>query len=551
MNAIVAQPFSMLRAVLHLHTVDLRRFRWLVSGALGIELVRALVVESSLHLSPATAMPGLVSSGADALPRLLDLSIVLMTAIGTAVVIQADHPTDGRAFWRTRPIPPTAVALGKVATLSLLFVAIPAAINALRLTAYGAPISAVLAATLQLGVMAGLVCVPAWLIAVATRTLPRFLGAVLAVIIAGYFVMSTVLMIVAMARGGSGFGAGSGFAVTPIFDWQQTGRHGWWGGVISTVVAVAIVAAHYWTRRMWATTSALLLVVVIPVFVPVSRPDLPAPADLRSRVDGRLTLPEGLAAVNASSSTQYGDLTVHVTGRISAPSLPSDVSASVRFDRIEVRAGGVPVAATGAEQCCLNRERVSVLGAGSGLPPHPHRQTGTLGVFDLPQSRVSALGRGPLQIKADATVSFTRHRLAGVLRLRSGASLRTGRYLLEMLSVERYAAAMTLAHVRFTRFPSMAPVAVPQLDLFQADQAGGAPRWVSTPWPISTYNAGTTVDNWSRGRTWVGRFTVPLDQRGPLGPGAELMVLESVDMGTSRTAFTAANVPVTLAPWNR
>ena len=35
---------------------------------------------------------------------LLDLAIRAMTWIVTAVVVQADHPSDDRAFWRTRPL---------------------------------------------------------------------------------------------------------------------------------------------------------------------------------------------------------------------------------------------------------------------------------------------------------------------------------------------------------------------------------------------------------------------------------------------------------------
>jgi hypothetical protein len=551
MSAIVPQRVSLGRAAVHLCAVDLTRFRWLVSGAMGIELVRASLIEGSLHLSPPTAMPGLVWSGAEVFTPLLDLAIVLMTAIATAIVVQADHPTDARAFWRTRPIPPLAVAFAKIATVAVLFVVIPAAINAARLLAYRAPTAAFGAATLQIAVMAGLICVPAWLVAVVTRTLPRFLGAMLGVVIAGYFVVGTVLMIVAMVRGGYDLRTGSMFAVTPIFDWQHTATHGWWGGVLSTIAGLAILAAHYRLRRFWMAAVALLLLVLIPALVPAWAPELRAPADVASRIDGQLTLPEGLAAMNASSRTQYGEPTVHVTGPVAAPSLPADVSASVRFDRIDVRARGVRVTAEGAEQCCLNRGPVAVVAAASAPASFRSRQTTSLGVFDLPQSTASSLSRGPLQITADATLSFTRHRLAGAIPLRAGASLRTDRYLIEILSVQRYGAAVTLTLVRFTRFPSMATVTVPRLDLFQTDAARRTATWLSTPWPIATYNPGTTVDNWSRGRTWVGRFTIPLASDVPLEPDANLAVVESVDIGTSHTRFAAANVPIRVAPWNR
>src|SRR4051812_24787 len=216
MSAVVPQPVSLVRAVLHLCAVDLRRFRWLVGGVAGLELVRAILVEWSLQLAPLTTMVDAPPAGADVAIPLLDFGILLTTAIGTGILVQADHPTDDRAFWRTRPIPPVAVALAKVATMALLFVGIPAALNAMRLAASGAPAVAIVAATLQIAVLAGVVCVPAWFVAVLTRTLPLFLGTLFGLMVAGYLALGTIMMLLGVMPMRP-----RPVMVPLVFDWQH------------------------------------------------------------------------------------------------------------------------------------------------------------------------------------------------------------------------------------------------------------------------------------------------------------------------------------------
>ena len=567
MSAIVPQPMSLVRAIRHLCASDLRRFHWLVNGVVGIELVRASLVEGSVHLAPATARSGLGPAGAEMAIPLLDFGIVVMTALVTAILVQADHPTDDRAFWRTRPIPPIAMAGAKLLSMTLLFVVVPSAINAIRLAAYGAPAGAIAAATVQIAVLAGVVCVPAWFIAVIARTLPRFLGTVFGVMIGAYFLMGFMAMIVGFQTRGV---VRPGLGVVPgILDWQHTGIHGWWGGLISTVAGLAILAAHYATRRMKATVAALLLLVLIPSLVPAVDPDQPAPADLAHRVDGGLTLPEGLFAMSSSRSSEFGETTVHVTGPIGSPPLPEDVSASIRLDRLALRAGGKPVPAEGREQCCLGRGAIGVVSAAAARRAAAEYQTQPLSyarsspraysnynakfqVFDVRASLVDALRGGPIDVDANVAVDFVRHQVAGALPLRPGESLRTDRYLLEVLAVEslgdrpvdpRTQSWVLQVLVRFTRFPTMA-VSSPRLDFFTADRARTRADFVWAPWPIATYNAGTTVDNFAIGRRWAGRFPMRIESRTPRPADSDLVVVESTALGTLRTRLAAASVPI-------
>jgi hypothetical protein len=550
MSAVVPQPVSLVRAVLHLCVVDLRRFRWLAAGVVGVEVVRGLVVEGSLHLAQPTTMD-LAQASADAALSLFDLAIPLLAILATAVLVQADHPTDDRAFWRTRPIAPVAVAGAKLATMALLFVGIPSAINVVRLAAYGAPAVAMTTATLQIAVLAGMVCVPAWFVAVATRTLPRFLGTVLGTLVIGYFTLSLSLMLFSPStpRGGPG--------IVPFVDWQHLGTHGWWGGAISTLAGLAILIAHYAVRRMKATVAGLLLLMLIPRLVPPGSP-LEAPADLAGRVAGRLALPEGLAALSASGAS-YREPTIHVTGPIALPGLPADVSAGVRLERITVRASGSVVPAVPREQCCAGKGSIGALSAAAAAKADPHQRqligSTSLEVFSVSASAVDGLRRGALDLDADATVSFTRHRLVGTLPIQPGASLRTDRYLLEVLGLETFTgrpvAGVSNARmhvlVRFTRFPSLAG-AGPRVDLFRSNRARDIAEPVRAPWPIATYNPDTTVENWAYGRRWVGRFWIVIEPRSPATGLTDLVVVEAAFLGTTRTAFTATGVPIRLAP---
>lgn len=569
MSAIVPQPMSLVRAIRHLCAMDLRRFHWLVASVVGIELVRTVLVEGSLHLAPATTRQAMGPAGAEVAVPLLDLGIVVMIAVVTAILVQADHPTDDRAFWRTRPIPPIAMAGAKLLSMTLLFVVVPSAFNAVRLAAYGAPAGAIAAATIQIAVLAGVVCVPAWFIAVVTRTLPKFLGTLFGVMVATYFLMGFVWMIARFQAPGLPPGLGG---VPGMFDWQHTGTHGWWGGLISTVAGLAILAAHYTTRHMKATVAALLSLVLIPSLVPAVDREQPAPADLARRVDGRLTLPEGLSAMGASRSSEFGETIVHATGRIAAPPLPDDVSASIRLDGLTVRAAGRPVPADGREQCCLGLGAMGVVSAAAARraavdraqpltyararPGSYSNDNARFQVFDVRASLVDALRGGPIDLDADAAVDFARHRIAGACPLRPGASLRTDGFLLEVLAVEtlgdraidpRTRSWVIQVLVRFTRFPSMG-ISSPKLDVFTADRGRTTADFVRAPWPIATYNAGTTVDNFAYGRRWAGRYPIMIEARTPQLGDVDLVAVESTGAGTLHTRLAAAGVPIAIPP---
>src|SRR4029079_7288757 len=111
-------------------------------------------------------------------------------------------------------------------------------IDAGRLLAYGAPVSAVAAATLQIAVLTGFAIVPAWALALLTRTLPIFMGVAAALLIGGFLSMGALLYWWALwsAKAGRGFG-GIGIGIgspTFLLDWQGLQAHGWWAALLTT-----------------------------------------------------------------------------------------------------------------------------------------------------------------------------------------------------------------------------------------------------------------------------------------------------------------------------
>ncbi|MEO5820107.1 MAG: hypothetical protein ABIT71_06340, partial [Vicinamibacteraceae bacterium] len=121
-------PFA--DSVLRLVRFDLRRFRVLVLLMVGLELARAALVEWTLHGLPTTIGERFGGTFGVAEMPIADLVLGVVALLVTGLVIQADDPSDDRAFWRTRPIAPLALAVAKAITCALLLVVVPWVVNA-------------------------------------------------------------------------------------------------------------------------------------------------------------------------------------------------------------------------------------------------------------------------------------------------------------------------------------------------------------------------------------------------------------------------------------
>ncbi len=542
MNAMVAtatRTRPLTDSVRALASFDLRRFRMFAALMVAFELGRAAFVEWSLRLQPVGIGERFSGTFGTEESAVLDVLLGIATAVGTALIVQADLPSDDRAFWRTRPIAPIVLALGKLTTLALLFVALPSAINAVRLLAYGAPLSAVAASTVQIAVQAGAVVVPAWALALATRTLPRFLGTVVGLLVLGVLTVGALNYWLSMWDGGMparfrnvrvGVGA----------DWQGRYRHGWWSALAMTVGGVTVLAGHYWHRRRVASIAATLVLLAIPALIPSGAPPTDAPSDLARLVSGRLgigalQLPgQPLLDARRRSGTPF-PIPLEVV--FTLPELPPDVSARLitRHNRLIGR-GTVPV--SDGWQCCFGPgPRAAVSSTPSGAVPARPAQGFAIDAADL-----ATLRGGTASFRGDAEVRFERHRLAADIPLRPGSAVEVAGQRIEVLAANPQRSALL---VRYLAIPSLADSGS-ALSVFVGDAdrrqvATSVPGWGGPSGPLPALA-------WQRqrfgGRNWAGRFHVLLDLGPAIRPDARLYVVETRAAGTLRMPIAIDGIPL-------
>ena len=476
----------------------------------------------------------------------VDAVLGLATGVTTAIVAQADLPSDDRAFWRTRPIPAIGLALAKLLAFALLFVAVPSAINAGRLLAYGAPVSAIGAASVQIAVLAGATVVPAWILALVTRTLPRFLGTAAGLLVGGNMLWAAILYWTDLWYGARSI---SPRRLTALLDWQYLDTHGWWWALAVTVAGLAMLVGHYWHRRLAVSVSVALALLLAPGLLPRHEALTPAEPGLAHLVSGRVGIvgrvqlppPEAVASRQRSRTSFPVPLGVS----FSLPPLPVGVSATVLARRARVTAGEV-VQAADAWQCCFSPGPMAVVAPGLAPKPGDHYGANAQG-FSIPLSAVETLRGASVSIDADVEVRFERHRLAGVIPLRPGSSLRVGHRVIEILEVEP---RHSLLLVRYTQFPSFDAAGESQLSVFVSDAArtrvsATKPEW---RWDTAPMAALTSKRDWVSGRSWVWRFHVVVSDTKVFGPDLQLHVVEARAAGSTRMPFHAAGVPVQNPP---
>jgi hypothetical protein len=288
---------SFFRGVAHLCRFDLQRFRVFVALVVALELLRAALAEWVLHrgpLLPGEAFSGGVTNAAFEF-QALDGTLWLATAVTTAIVVQADHPADDRGFLRSRPVGPWTLAIAKLTLLAALFAGLPFATTAARLLAYGAPVTSIAASALQFVVIGGAVVLPAWTLALVTRTLPRFMAAVAGVAIvwsvampAVDSMMPRVLLDVVIRVHDRAMPAP--FA-PPLTDWQRVDGRGWLFALMMTGAAATLLLSACRPRRAKVATLAGLALVTVAALLPAREPLIPPAADLARQVEGRVTLP--------------------------------------------------------------------------------------------------------------------------------------------------------------------------------------------------------------------------------------------------------------------
>ena len=556
---------SFWRGVVRLWRFDLQRFRVLVAVVVALELLRAAFVEWVLHRAPLDSGSVFGGDAGSVEFQTLDGALWLATAIATAILVQADHPADDRAFWRTRPVSAWQLAVAKLSLLAVLFVLVPLLVNTARLVAYGAPVGAIAATAVQFIVIGGSIVVPAWALALAARTLPRFLAMAAGVAIAWYAALAAAVTFVPSHLlgpkfvGGSFRSGGNGFAPA-LADWQAVDRHGWVVALLVTAAAAALLVAYYRTRRATASIAAGLALIALPIVVPQRDLSVAADPELAAIVDGGLRLVGSLGLPSkprVEGEVPRPDVLPLRGSLVLSPALPLNVSASPEFGQARLSMRDAELIVEGSPYCCDNVDTMAAMAAASGTLPGgtvtgpfglmPSGNPGTpwnrIILFTVPTRDADRLRGRAVGVEAAVRLQFARHRLIGVLPLRAGAAFRTDAYLIEILAIEERA---RVAVCRFSRFPSLAALPGPPLRFFV-----GNPREYVLPtmsfWRQETKLPGGGI-GWVQGRTWVARMTLPLDllwhrDRPPPLP-TRLYIVESRLAGELRTTITAHDVPV-------
>jgi hypothetical protein len=547
---------SLPRAVARLWRFDLQRFRVPIAVVVGLELLRAALAEWVLHGGPLLSSRALDNASVAFEFQALDGALCLATAIATAIVIQADHPADDRGFLRSRPVGPLTVAMTKLTQLAGLFVVLPFVVTAIRLSAYGAPAASVAAGAVQFVVIGGAVVLPAWALALVTRTLPRFLAAGAGLVILWYVAVAAVVS--------SGLNQWfdprlirriynqpfTTFA-PPLADWQYANTHGWWVALAVTTLAAAIVVTYYRTRHAIGSALAGIALVVGPALVPVWTPTSPAPRELAAGVDGHLRLAALVVprTTNKARLSYVGERWVLVMGTVALPPLPPNVSVERNLGPVRITAPGVELKADGLPLYGRPPILAAMAAAGGTVPDWPQGR-GDDHLFSATRESVDALRARHVDVEAPVDLRFTRHVLVAMLALRAGQSFRTPEYLFEIVAIAPEQGALC----RFTRFPSLkrtATAVTPFVPARRVPPIGTIPGMSrpavipSLEGRIRAFDGGPYVDPddpiWAFGRSWTRQLWLPI---GDAAAPAVVRIVESRRVGDLRTRLVAHDVPV-------
>ena len=530
MNAVVAAAprRSLAASVYALVRFDLRRFRVLAAAIVGLEVSRAVFVEWALRFQPVAAIGGFGGAFGTPETMLLDAITWLATVAATVTIVQADLPSDDRAFWRTQPIAPMALALGKVSTLALLLVIVPSIVNAGRLAAAGAPLGAVAAASLQIAVQAGAIVVPVWALAVITRTYYIFTVTAAAVITLGFLTLGALVYWDWFFGGRGGLYWLSLAARAVGNDWQARQSHGWWAGAAMTLGGLAVLAAHYRHRRWTITVAQALVLLAIRLSVPAGPHGVPAPETLQRLVAGRLGVigiappdPRHLDTQRRSRSPAAVPLGIAFT----LPPMPRDVWATVITRNNRLIGRGTVEATEAWQWVAVSRPWSALLTDVESPKSEMSRAEG----FAIAPSAIGALRGGPIALRADAEIRFWRRRVVGDTALQDTSAIEVAGQRVELLGVESRPPIVLL---RYTAFPTLAPrrstIHLLVADRTRAVIATSSPGWLGPEGPLAAM--ATPADRFV-GRNWAGRFHVLFQNTGPFAPDDRVYVVESRDEG--------------------
>jgi hypothetical protein len=415
--------------VAHLIRHDIRALRLPLLGWLLILLTQGVVIAAAPRFLEPTGPGGLFIGFADFLAG----TRFALTILLTVLLVQRDSPIGTTAFWLTRPIPPLAMAAGKLCSAALLMLGLPAALEWALFSALGLPQADLADGIGQLLLeQTVLVCVSA-LGAAVTASIPQFAVATVA----------AMVFMGALANALRPYGdrlAAMSMPVeySPISAWALTTAAG----------TVAVMAFQYARRRVVPAAAAgtgVLMIGMLGALMARAPLDAHPPAPLRTGVldPGAVTLGLDPLALRVESGSpvdrqvrqarhRYATAILHTAGAPPAivlqpwsvdsvwhPAGASPISwqrvgAGYRTDvRREAEADGQPL-----RSIALSLGRVELL-----RPMRSELTAFRTTLLSLPEERVSRLS--PAQGPLDATVTLRawRYRVDQSVPVAVGSSL--------------------------------------------------------------------------------------------------------------------------------
>lgn len=227
----------------HLVRHDIRALRLPLLAWLVVLLAQSAMVAAGPGLLDPEERAGLFVALAD----FLAVARLAFTILLTVLIVQRDSPVGTTAFWLTRPIPPVALAAGKLCSAGLSMVALPAAVGWALFSFLGLPQADVIDGIRVLGLEQTLLVSFSAMGAAITASIPQF--AVVAV--------AAVLLVGAMTN-----------QLRPYLDRLPLGRTpveispiAAWTCV--TVAGTAAVVAYQYSRRRTLPAAASVAAVLV------------------------------------------------------------------------------------------------------------------------------------------------------------------------------------------------------------------------------------------------------------------------------------------------
>ena len=235
-----------MRFIRHLVWHDILALRLPLAAWILVLLAQAAV----MAVGPGLIDPDARGMGLQILAGFLAGVRLAFTLLLTVLLVQRDSPVGTTAFWKTRPIPPMAMAASKLCSAALLLVLLPAAAGWALFAALGLPAADLRDGACQMVLEQGMIVSLAAMGAVITATIPQF--AVVAV--AAALLIATLISEVRPYVDGLPQ-IQLPFAQAPVVAWAS----------VTALGAMGVMAYQYSRRRVVLAAAAVSGVLVIGV----------------------------------------------------------------------------------------------------------------------------------------------------------------------------------------------------------------------------------------------------------------------------------------------